>query len=460
MKLTVAVPLAADAVPALLPLLDSTGKHGFDNAVLLWTGGDKKPTIEGDCRLVRIHPDFVVEGAMHAAPDSDWVFILHPGEKLKEGVETIRDTLSRPEHDKISYVAFEGAIRGFRRGRDLSGEHVDLGSVLVKQPLVDYYTSVGDELAAERTRKRMAEEVPQPVAFPKPSLGMTVVLPTWRLGGLDVTLGALSNQQYTDFEVILVDALHRWRAGAIAERLKALPFPVRHVPVDDDIFPVSSHSRFRNTAIRRARGKRLMFFGDYACPAPDFLERHADLPEDTIGFSTWVRTTVPHDIIECPIGLSVWDVIERAKQGENLWSTFKSEVDPLAACIKHETDNHLVPWMFPTDLGPGIRPGTQHYLGHWKGDSAPTALVREINGWDEEYDGRGDQADSDFCIRMLWRGAKIRLVNTLIRVLDMHDLSVAPLTDWSRDNRSRFLDVQAARMYRCVHGLTRGVIND
>lgn len=430
--LTAAIPLDETTIPLAGPLIASLGFHDFDNILILWTSEKPAPGIDGAVRVVRTHPDFVIETAVHEVMEG-WVFVFYPGEQLDpEGA------LRLPVNGE-SRTRLNGHIRGYRLG--FGNEDVfDGGDLLLG--------------AVMPTRA-------EPVEAREYSRALTVILPTWRPGGLDVTLGALAKQTFKNFEVIIVDALSRFRSSLVP-RNTCLGLKLRsvtHVPPDNDIFPLSSHSRFRNTAIRRAKGERLVFLSEYAVPPPDFLEKHAALPVDTIGLCQWVRTTIRPEALKFKrsSGTSwseadtVWGVIASAERDENMWSVFKPGVDPAGEVIGR----------FPSNPHANEQFNTQEYLAHYKADSVPTHLARAVNGWDEEFDGRGDYADVDFTLRLLWAGARMYIIPECeTPVLDAHIVAVAPLTDRTRNNKVRLLKTRGNRMVRCVHGLEAGIRDD
>ena len=464
MKLTAAIPLKKNNAKGLQVLLTNLQAHGFGEVIFLLLDGIsdaltpeiRNPSGIDQPQVVKIHPDFVGEAALSQAT-GDWVFIFYPGETLEwtrmhyEGEdESLLGAIASCEGR--TQITLNGELRGFRRNT-LSG----CGTI----DLIDFKVFT-------------VERLDEPQAKPawSPSIPLTVILPTWRLGGLDVTLGALAKQTFQDFEVILVDALHRWRVMSIAPRLDKLPFRVHHVPVDNSIFPVSSHSRFRNTAIRRASGERLVFLSDYACPDENFLAAHVGLPANHLGVSTYLRTVIDPASIDCEgTGdhvdangfhslLTVWDVMERARRGEYLWSTFKFGVDPFAMAIEHERVNKLVPPKFPIYWGAHIKLSTPEFLSHWKADSVATEAVKQINGWDESFDGNGSFADVDFSLRLLWSGVEPVPVASTVRILDAHIISVAPIRDTTKNNFRKLAETRERRALRCTHGLVAGVIHE
>ena len=440
MRISVAMPFTASSEEHVKALASSLTKHGFTDFVPLYAGDPKTrpsalitpgapgaPGVMWRRPPISISPSLVLEAALRVAP-GDWVFILYPGEHLEGDGTTLLAEMERCQRDQYivelqTEVGYEA--RGFRKRHLGNGPPLRLPGIRL--------LSAGQQIPPTPTKPPWAPRIP-----------ITVVLPTWRIGGLDITLGALARQTFRDFEVIVVDALHEWRSGLVAgER-------VHHVSVDNSIFPISSHSRFRNTAIRRAQGARLVFLSDYASPHPDFLAAHAHLPDNIIGLTTWARTKINPDAIDCPLLLSPSEVVELARNGKHLMSTFKPNKNPFGDVMAR----------YPDALDVFRRLCTMEYAAHWKSDSVGTALVRHINGWDESFDGRGDYADVDFNLRLLWAGAEMQLLPGEVPVLDAHDISVAPLTDYTRNNFLRLEEVREHRAIRCAFGLDRAILDD
>lgn len=461
MKLTAAI-VVPPGEGRLQPLLSNLQDHGFDEVLVLFlTPGELSYNAKNlwsadgatNLRVIPIRPDFALEVALSEAR-GDWVFIFYEGEELTG--TPIRSALAQASMGFQATI--DGDLRGFRcRTLWANAEK--------SPPLID--------LKGPHLGGRAKPVPPAEFNFPPPTLKLSVILPTWRLGGLDVTLGALAKQVGVDnqFEVLLVDALYPWRKAAVESRLKALPFPVRHLPVDNSIFPVSSHSRFRNTAIRRAAGERLVFLSDYACPSPDFLASHIGLPSDQLAVSTWIRTAIDPATILSPdrkvpldsngfaSRMTVWDVLEHAQNGEFLWSTFKAGVNPLAAAVEYERVNQIDPPAFPQHWDHHRRMCTLEYINHWKADSVSTEMVRKVNGWDESFDGDGGYADVDFSLRLLWAGVQPVPVKSVVRTLDAHTISIAPVRDVTRSNRRRLTETREKRAMRCVYGLIHGKVD-
>jgi len=110
---------------------------------------------------------------------------------------------------------------------------------------------------------------------------ISILLPTLRVGGLDVLCDSLSRQTCQDFELLLADGIHRYRAPLVADKLAVLPFPVRHLASDG--IALSNYSRSINDAVVVARGDVILMMPDYAWLADDTVEIHARFHDEHRG---------------------------------------------------------------------------------------------------------------------------------------------------------------------------------
>mgnify|MGYP001561307286 CR=1 FL=1 len=262
---------------------------------------------------------------------------------------------------------------------------------------------------------------------------ISVLIPTWRLG-VDVVLEALEKQEYRDFEVILVDGLHRWRYRKLD--FSQFRFPIKHIPVEDSLMPVVCHSRYRNTAIRAARGDRMVFLADYASPPPGFLGAHAQLAPDMIGIAPYRLYPPCQGSVAYPHRhTDFWAVIEEAIRGNYLYSIFTS---PGAADKSIAKDLGVTTYPFRTSpeyplLNIMHSPIPMQLTMHWKSDSAPSAAVLAVNGWGLEYDGSGGYGDTDFALRLLRTGLQAVAINLECPIIDMHLTMQSILTNVIHD---------------------------
>ena len=237
---------------------------------------------------------------------------------------------------------------------------------------------------------------------------ITVVTLAFRPGGFDVVAKALAAQVGAPpFEHVIVDELWRWRSVACGVRLAALPFPVKHLPTERSLFPVSSTMRAGNTALRHADGGLIVYCCDYASPPPDFLARHwanYQANPKTIGVARYRMREV---VGWCPQIRAVdvhEQLIEGAFYNDTLWSYFAREPEMLPPVHEHNPES-LDDW-----------------CAHYKVDSVPREAIMEVNGWDEEYDGVYAYGDVDMTMRLRLAGWSPQIVDTTVDIYDAHEV--------------------------------------
>jgi glycosyltransferase involved in cell wall biosynthesis len=248
---------------------------------------------------------------------------------------------------------------------------------------------------------------------------VSIIVPTFRLGGLDVLYHGLMAQDFQDFEVILVDALQPRRAAVVEERTDGMPFRTRHVEPFNNPFPVNSFQRFANTGISLAEGERILFLGDYAWMSPGTVGAHAAfheaspsssmvapmeflrLPETASGFVPWynlnVESSYPASMPKPDVARLIGEYVAEIGSGSQdrfMWSIFEHEFDGpdgLGPCdIMHGADVAI-----RTSPGP-----CHHNLFHFQNDSVPREAALRINGCDEAFDGSNGWQDTEFAERL------------------------------------------------------------
>lgn len=110
----------------------------------------------------------------------------------------------------------------------------------------------------------------------KTSPFISVIVPTWRVGGLDVLFSSLQNQLFQDFELILVDSLYHKRKELVANKINDYSFKIKHLPPISENFTATGYCHAVNTGLVNASGKIILFLCDYTWLSPDCLQIHAD----------------------------------------------------------------------------------------------------------------------------------------------------------------------------------------
>jgi len=287
---------------------------------------------------------------------------------------------------------------------------------------------------------------------------ISVIVPTLRVGGLDILFAGLEQQTFKDFELVLVDCLWNKRQSIVAEKASQYHFPIRHVEPRDNPFPLNSYQRCVNTGLVNASGPISYFTCDYSWLPPGCLQEHADfhqargpnhamlgvchllgLPLVSPGFparyglcelgmgrgvpkpdvlAKWDDDTIRHsatrewcdsycqDLSSGLLDRYMWSIFEKP---------FQSNDNPLHLPIIHEEMKKSKPEGF-------IEP----QFCHLKNDSIPTELLLLVNGFDERYDGSHGWQDSEVSDRLFMRlGTQWYLKPTnIVHITDVHDLMI------------------------------------
>jgi len=230
---------------------------------------------------------------------------------------------------------------------------------------------------------------------------ISVVVPTMRVGGLDILVNGLEQQTYKDFELILADELFDYRPDIFREHHPLLDWV--HVAPKPNPFPVSSFCKVANTALANARGQVVLFLVDYTYCPPTLVETHAKFhsehqtgrhglmsPHQYLQLRpSWFPRAYGQDGIDQyvdDVRIGRWDSQMWALRYplEGGWSL--NELDP----IYKNADPKLSGAPGPIDPT----------FFHAKNESVPMEALREINGWDEDYDGGHPYQDCDIAERL------------------------------------------------------------
>jgi len=109
---------------------------------------------------------------------------------------------------------------------------------------------------------------------------VSLVVPTYRYGGLDVLFGGLKNQTMKDFEVLLIDDLLDERKDEVKEYAEKLGISLRHMkPKEQEKGIPTGLCNAVNTGLIYADGDYIMFLEDHVWLNPSCLQRHLELQQ-------------------------------------------------------------------------------------------------------------------------------------------------------------------------------------
>ena len=258
------------------------------------------------------------------------------------------------------------------------------------------------------------------------------MLTTARLGGFDMIVNSFAQQTMPDseWELIIVDEYFDERHDLI----KHIDLPIKHIPPYKRLAIYDDNTGL-NSAIRVAEGELITVLVDYCWVYPGYLQTHWDWYKEYPGYSMtgYLDRYVPPPI---------------KTEGDLRWSAFKQPFDAAYASefFANETPEYC-------ERKGGYRgakvdstwemPGELIYM---LGDSIPLSVLKELNGWDEAYNGAYGTNDIDLCIRANMLGWKFILnENSLIWKTGTQQSSIVipakgkPKVRKPEDNRNLFM---------------------
>lgn len=318
---------------------------------------------------------------------------------------------------------------------------------------------------------------------------ISVLYPTWRIGGLDCLIASLDRQTLapTNFEVVIVDALYPYRRDAVAALFNDVPYRVKHVNVTGNPFPRDAGNRARNDAIRAASGEVCVWWCDYSIADPLSLERHYDqvylsgFRASSCGHISYGEINLealhPDFLAALPFRTidDYVDFVEALPADSPLWTTiFKGEPLEMArAGLIRAQCGHAQPyelrgkivvshsdWIgrdLRREFPNGLLPLYDFYYG--KNEATARDLLVEINGWEESFDDGHASDDMDICRRFTLANS-VLLNDKGNECIVPNPRPFFPLLRWKRtpkDNRTLYDTLCAINRPRAIQGLVNEI---
>lgn len=111
---------------------------------------------------------------------------------------------------------------------------------------------------------------------------ISIIVPTSRIGGLDILFSSLENQIFKDFELILIDSLYDKREHIVKDKMKQFSFIIKHIPSKEEKFTATNYCKAMNTGIINSSGNLAYFTCDYTWLTPECLQIHNDFHKTNI----------------------------------------------------------------------------------------------------------------------------------------------------------------------------------
>lgn len=254
---------------------------------------------------------------------------------------------------------------------------------------------------------------------------MSVVLPTYRPGGIELAKRSLLQQTFRDFEVIIADehVLHRrarWESALLEGPSALRPERLKFADMSRSAFPRSSAPVAHNEAARISSGELLVFLSDYALCAPDWLERHWRVWKESakrfVCSAPFVYVTAPEEWLRVPPPIRV----DAGFMEENgiAYSIFKDSEERDWDALPAQTRNFARPedhwktatvgWQDPKlTMRDGAPCDWQMYYN--KNESVPLEKFLDVNGADESFCGLHPYDDAALALRLYASGVRWRV---------------------------------------------------
>ncbi len=234
---------------------------------------------------------------------------------------------------------------------------------------------------------------------------ISVVVPTMRCGGLDILIDALAAQTFTDFELVLTDALWAKRHEEVAAYARDRFVRLVHVEPQPNPFPTAAFCATANAGLIAATGEVVVFMVDYSRPRPDCLAHHAAFHRADVRGRRGLMG--PHryvalDGVQVPrYAAGEWERYQRDVEDDSL-SDFMISI---GSATDRPDEGHVVDGgaRAGADADPKNRmpagPISPDFF-HGKNESVRLERLLFVNGWDEEYDGTHCWQDTDLANRL------------------------------------------------------------
>ncbi len=227
-----------------------------------------------------------------------------------------------------------------------------------------------------------------------------------RVGGISMMLDSLAAQTWTDWELVLVDAIADRRRDLIMEEARNRFLRVVHVGMKPSPFPVASYCGMVNAGLLAASGEVVLFAVDYTRFTPDLLEKHAAFHladhgahGGFMGPHRYMRLDVDPEFpryAQSDIDRYADDV-QSGRLDRFMMSIGNATNEP---ALPHSADGNAT---VPHDADPKLRMSAgaiEPGFFHAKNESVRLSRLLEINGADQALDGGHLYQDSDLADRL------------------------------------------------------------
>lgn len=240
---------------------------------------------------------------------------------------------------------------------------------------------------------------------------VSVVVSSWRPGGLDITFAGMAAQTHLDFEVILVDHRRLTRLDSVAQKAREYSLTnLFHVPEHRCDKFYHGAAAF-NTGLMLAEGDITIMLQDYCYAPVGWIEKHEEshnfrtptfclapychleIPEERLPYKTESEQELRYSLVEEPEsvkgGFDEFCIFD--EPFNNSWITKLKVQQPPQA----QDPKFIEAYVTKTrNRGP-----IPFWYCHAKNCSFPTEMAIKVGGIDETFDKGKGPWDNEFCFR-------------------------------------------------------------
>lgn len=269
---------------------------------------------------------------------------------------------------------------------------------------------------------------------------ISVLLPTYRPGGVEMAVRSLGCQTFRDFEVVIADEHWRARTGIwgtlLKKEAKLSDRQIKFADMSRSLFPRSSAPIAHNEMIKKASGELCIFFSDYAMAQPDWLQNHWNIWKTGTPCMGPFEFVMPSkEMLHVPTPIHV-DSQWMADHGAE-YSIFKDSVfDFWNLPVQTSTlNNETGVWSEATsgqDLKLEMHEGPCDWTYYYnKNEAVPLEALLRINGADEQFNGLHPFDDHALALRLTAAGVRWRVSQSVkIRIVQVRHFM--DFTKWDK----------------------------
>lgn len=230
---------------------------------------------------------------------------------------------------------------------------------------------------------------------------ISIIMPTMRIGGLDVVFESLKHQTFKNFEIIIVDSIYHHRKYLVSEAIRKYNIQAKHIEPTKNIFPISNYCNSVNTGLANASAKIVLLISDYTYLPENCIEKHVNFhiacPAENIGYMC------PHQYRSLPelhhefikynnedTELYAFHLKNRKLLNNILWSIFKYNFNQDPETLPLDDMGNA-----DSKLSMSLGFGDQNAF-NGKNESFKLEAALKINGFDEDLDGTTPFQDNVF----------------------------------------------------------------